>query len=63
MQTIGDVIKALFNVWKEMALAFISVFPKLIKVILWLACGVFIIPCIFIAGTLYPMWEEWGKEF
>ena len=63
MQTIGGAFKALFAVWKEMAIEFILVIPKLIKVIVWFICGLFILPCIFIAGTLYPLWEEWGKEF
>ena len=63
METIGDLFGELFSVWKEMTSAFFAVLPKALHVILWFATGLLIIPCVFVAGTLYPMWEEWGKEF
>jgi len=63
METIGDFIGALFKVWLEMLGAFLAVLPKAIMFILWLVAAVFILPCVFIAGEIYPKWVEWGENF
>ena len=63
MLTFGETLTELFNVWKEMLLAFWSVIPKAISVFLWVLSAIIILPCVFIAGNIYPKWVEWGEDF
>lgn len=42
---------------------FFSAIGTLLHFFLWLLAGVFILPCVFVAGTFYPMWEKWGEKF
>lgn len=37
--------------------------PKIISFILWVFAAAFILPCVFIAGVIYPLWEKWGEDF
>ena len=62
MSTIGDLFGALWEVWKDMYKSMMDVLPKALKFILWLLCGILILPCVFVAGVLFPAWEDWGKE-
>jgi hypothetical protein len=36
---------------------------KILKFVVWVVSGVFILPCMFVASVLYPKWEKWGDEF
>ena len=36
---------------------------KGISFIIWLVLGILILPCVFVAGHIYPMWAEWGEGF
>jgi hypothetical protein len=36
---------------------------KAVSVTLWAATAVIILPCVFVAGTIYPKWVEWGEGF
>lgn len=36
---------------------------KIVHFSLWVIGAVFILPCVFIATTMYPKWEKWGGEF
>jgi hypothetical protein len=40
-----------------------SVVIKVIHVTLWAASAVIILPCVFVAGTIFPKWVEWGEDF
>lgn len=33
-----------------------------INLILWIVAAALILPCVFVAGTLYPVWEKWGSN-
>ncbi|HEY4503703.1 MAG TPA: hypothetical protein VJJ28_01165 [Candidatus Paceibacterota bacterium] len=35
---------------------------KLIKVSAWGLAAVFILPCVFVATNLYPVWEKWIED-
>lgn len=37
--------------------------PKIINFALWVFAGVFVLPCVFMAGVIYPLWEKWGEDF
>jgi hypothetical protein len=63
MEMFGDAIGALFKLWGEMLLVILAVMPKVIKFVLWILFAVVILPCVFVAGTIYPKWVEWGEDF
>jgi hypothetical protein len=58
-----EMFSALFTLLGEMIGAFFSVLPKIIKFILWVVSAIIILPCVFVAGNIYPKWAEWGEEF
>jgi hypothetical protein len=63
MEMFGDAIGALFKLWGEMFLVILAVLPKVIKFVLWILFAIIILPCVFVAGTIYPKWVEWGEDF
>ncbi len=63
MDEIGGLFKSLIDLWTEM---FGKLFPMLLvglSFLLWVVTALIVLPCVFVAGTLYPMWEKWGEEF
>ena len=56
---IAEILKA---VW-DMISSLLAAVPTILKFIFWAVSAVFILPCVFVAGHLYPMWVEWGEEF
>jgi len=62
MDTIGNIFSTLWDVWKEMFKALMEVLPRLISFILWVIVAIIVLPCVFIAGNIYPAWVDWGKE-
>ncbi|MEI8328179.1 MAG: hypothetical protein WCG02_03530 [Candidatus Taylorbacteria bacterium] len=37
-------------------------FYHIIVAILWFASAVIILPCVFVAGTIYPKWVDLGEK-
>lgn len=37
--------------------------PKAFKFTLWVLSGIIILPCVYIAGNLYPKWVDWSEKF
>lgn len=62
-ETISTLFSTLWEVWKEMAGAVWAILSKVFFFFLWALCGVIILPCVYVAGTLFPMWQEWGEGF
>lgn len=62
MSVIANLFSTLIEVWGEMFSGLMSVVPKVISFILWVLCAFIILPCVFVAGTLYPLWTEWGDS-
>ncbi|MFA6601935.1 MAG: hypothetical protein WCT02_03725 [Candidatus Paceibacterota bacterium] len=62
MALITEMAKALWEVWKEMFAIFMGIFPRAVSFVFWILCGIIIVPCIFIAGQIYPKWQEWGEN-
>ncbi len=59
MEIIEQVFVSIFNLFVEM----IGALPKIIKFIVWVLLAVIVLPCVWVAGTVYPWWSEWGEEF
>ncbi len=53
----------LFNLIAMVIGAFFKALPKIIGFILWIIAAIIILPCVFVAGNIYPKWAEWGEEF
>ena len=59
---ITDLFSELWKIWKEMFGFFAELIPRLMILGLWILCGIIILPSVFIAGTFYPKWSEWGEK-
>jgi len=46
--------------WKD---EFFPLFKKFMHLFLWALSAIVVLPCVFVTHHLYPLWEEWGKEF
>ncbi len=62
MDSIFSVLGELFKVWKGMFDFALEYIPKILILILWIISGLFILPCVFVAGTFYPKWTDWGDK-
>jgi hypothetical protein len=60
---IEEIFGGISGIMKEMILAFMAIIPKTLSVLLWLIVAPFILLCVFVSGTLYPKWVEWGEGF
>ena len=49
-------------VW-EVITEITSNLPKIFSFCLWIIAAIFILPCVFVAGNIYPIWEKWGEDF
>lgn len=62
MELFGEIISALWKVWAEMFVAFFSSLPRIISFILWVLSAIVILPCVYVAGELFPKWVDWGED-
>jgi hypothetical protein len=62
MEMVGEAFSLLGGLAKEIAGALVDVVPKLLSFILWVLCGIIILPCVFISGTFFPKWTDWGEK-
>ncbi len=60
---ITEVAKLIFSAWLAILSSLLVLIGKAVHFGLWMIAGVFIVPCVFIAGNLYPKWEKWGEKF
>ncbi len=60
--TVEELFKELWEVWKGMFDFLAELIPRLLVLGLWILCGIIILPSVFIAGTFYPKWSEWGEK-
>jgi hypothetical protein len=63
METISSMFSELWAVWGEMWAMMMEILPKIVMFVLWVILGILILPCVFIAGNIYPWWSEWGEDF
>ena len=59
----GGFFGEFFKVIGEMIGAFFAVLPKVLGFILWVISAIIILPCVFVAGNIYPFWVKWGEDF
>jgi len=60
---IGEIFSELFKIWGAMVGHLVDIAPKVFSFSLWALSALIILPAVFIAGNLYPLWEEWGEDF
>ena len=51
------------TIFKEVFLALWKVISKGSMFLLWALLALIILPCVFVAGHIYPLWVEWGEGF
>lgn len=61
MTFIAEIATTLWSVWKEMFAKFIEITPKIISFFLWVITALVVLPCVFVAGEIYPRWVKWGE--
>jgi hypothetical protein len=59
----GSAVSEIFEVIGGMFSALFDALPKIISFILWVLSAFIILPCVFVAGTMYSDWQKWGEEF
>lgn len=62
MSLIWEMAKSLWEVWTEMFGVLMGALPRLLSLVLWILSGIIILPCVYVAGNLYPAWTDWGGE-
>ena len=62
MTTVLELFQGLFKTWQDMLSLASELLPKFLTLILWFIAGIIILPCVFVAGTFYPKWTEWGEK-
>jgi hypothetical protein len=62
MEAVSDTIKGVGDMVKTIWDGFMEVAPKVLSFILWVLAAIIILPCVFVAGNIYPLWQEWGEE-
>ncbi|MBU6426783.1 hypothetical protein KGQ27_00910 [Patescibacteria group bacterium] len=62
METFASIVSQLWSIWAEMLEAVWSILPKAISFLFWVLSAIVILPCVFVAGQLYPKWVEWGED-
>jgi len=62
MGFIAELFTGILDVLKDVLSALLGIIPKVISFLLWILSGIIILPCVFIAGTLYPKWVDWGEK-
>ncbi len=55
--------KIIFEAWMALLGALFELLGKILHFGLWAVSGALILPCVFVAGNLYPKWEKWGEKF
>ena len=62
MESVGELLKGIWGVWSEIFGHIAEFVPKMVIFTLWFVCGLIILPCVFVAGTLFPKWSDWGEK-
>ena len=53
---VSEILREILSwVWK--------VASKVTLFAIWALLALIILPCVFVAGHIYPLWQEWGEEF
>ncbi len=60
METVGAEI---FELLKEAITGIFAVVSKITLFLIWALLALIILPCVFVAGHIFPLWQEWGEEF
>lgn len=58
MEVISEIVDAMIELIQES----IGFSIRFLNVLFWAIAGAFILPCVFIAGNVYPKWEKWAEN-
>ena len=58
-----NILTELWDGGSELFGHIMEILPKVLHFTLWAVSALIILPAVFIAGNLYPMWVEWGEDF
>lgn len=59
---VSEIIGGVFTLLGTIFEAIAEFAPKIISFLLWCLLAILVLPCVFIAGNIYPLWVEWGEE-
>lgn len=62
MEAITGLLQNLWSLWIEMIKLLFKFALKFFIFLLWVLVGIIVLPCVFIAGNLYPKWTDWGEK-
>lgn len=63
MAIITEIVSGLWNLGREILEAALPIVKTAVSFILWVLLAIIILPCVYIAGNIYPLWEKWGENF
>jgi hypothetical protein len=59
---VSEVFSLVKTIIGNIASSLLEFVPKILNFLVWCLAGALILPCVFIANTFYPLWEEWAKK-
>ncbi len=66
MELMEIIVEEIFGmVFDAITLLFTEGIPfifKFINIILWAMAGAILLPMVFVAGNIFPMWEKWAEN-
>jgi hypothetical protein len=62
MEMVEELFTGLMELWRAMFEAFMEIAPKVLSLVIWVLLAIVILPCVFVAGNIYPWWSEWGEK-
>ncbi len=62
MDAILELLKSFWALTAGLIGSLLALIPKAVILSLWVACGIIVLPCVYVAGILYPKWVDWGEK-
>ncbi len=63
MEQFENAITEILGLIWEMISAIGSAIPAVLKFLVWVLLAIIVLPCVFVAGHIYPWWVEFGEDF
>ena len=57
-----EILGGLWGVWKAMFSDLIAFLPRVFSFVMWVLLAVLVLPCVFVAYHIYPIWTDWGEN-
>ena len=59
---ISEVIGGIFSLLGALFEEVMEILPTVISFVSWCLIGIIVLPCVYVAGNIYPTWVKWGEE-